>query len=409
MTRTRALLLLAFAEFLAMSLWFAASAVSPQIAREWHLDAASAAWLTLAVQLGFVAGTLISAIFNIPDVFTTRHVFAASALCGAIANFLMATMSRGATSAIALRFLTGLFLAGVYPPGMKLIATWFRDGRGLALGVLVGALTLGKASPYLINAIGSSRWRTNVAVTSLLAVAASAIVAFFVREGPFALPRQPFDLSQVTAVFSNRGVRLANFGYFGHMWELYAMWTWIPAMLRASFALSGARPLLADAGSFIVIGSGAIGCVIAGRLADRLGRANIASAAMAVSGTCCVVIGFLYGGSAVALLVVAAIWGASVVADSAQFSACVTELADPRYIGTALTMQTCIGFLITTISIRLMPLVVTAAGWRLAFIALAPGPFLGIMAMMRLRAIQGVEGSRASGESKGSGESRQSA
>jgi MFS family permease len=385
MTRTRALLLLAFAEFLAMSLWFAASAVSPQIAREWHLDAASAAWLTLAVQLGFVAGTLISAIFNIPDVFTTRHVFAASALCGAIANFLMATMSHGSASAIALRFITGLFLAGVYPPGMKLIATWFREGRGLALGVLVGALTLGKASPYLINAIGSSRWRTNVACTSLLAVGASAIVAFFVREGPFALPRQPFDISQVTAVFSNRGVRLANFGYFGHMWELYAMWTWVPVMLRASFALSGDPPLLADAGSFIVIGSGAIGCVVAGRLADRLGRANIASAAMAISGTCCVVIGFLYGGPAVALLVVAAIWGASVVADSAQFSACVTELGDPRYIGTALTMQTCIGFLITTISIRLMPLVVTAAGWRLAFIVLAPGPFLGIVAMMRLR------------------------
>jgi MFS family permease len=402
-TRTRALLLLALAEFLAMSLWFAASAVSPQIAREWHLDAASAAWLTLAVQLGFVAGTLISAIFNIPDVFTTRHVFAASALCGAVANFLMATMSRGATSAIALRFITGLFLAGVYPPGMKLIATWFREGRGLALGVLVGALTLGKASPYLINALGSSRWRTNVAFTSLLALAASAIVAFFVREGPLALPRQPFDISQVTAVFSNRGVRLANFGYFGHMWELYAMWTWVPAMLRASFALSGDRPLLADTGSFIVIGSGAIGCVVAGRLADRLGRANIASGAMAISGTCCVVIGFLYGGPAIALLVVAAIWGASVVADSAQFSACVTELADPRYIGTALTMQTCIGFLITTLSIRLMPLVVTAAGWRLAFIALAPGPFLGIVAMMRLKRV-----SRESSESRESRESRES-
>jgi MFS family permease len=388
MTRTRAMLLLALAEFLAMSLWFAASAVSPQIAAEWHLSAAAAAWLTLSVQLGFVAGTLLSALLNLPDVFLTRHVFATSALLAAAANLLMAETSRGPASAIALRFLTGLFLAGVYPPGMKLIATWFREGRGLALGVLVGALTLGKASPYLINAIGSPRWRTNVAFTSLLAVAASAIVAFFVREGPYALPRQPFDLSQVTAVFSNRGVRLANFGYFGHMWELYAMWTWIPAMLRASFAASGDSPRLADAGSFIVIGSGAIGCVVAGRLADRLGRANVASAAMAVSGACCVVIGFLFGGPAIALLIVAAIWGATVVADSAQFSACVTELADPRYIGTALTIQTCIGFLITTLSIRLMPLVVTAVGWRAAFIALAPGPFLGIVAMMRLRSLQ---------------------
>ena len=388
MTRHSSLLLIALAEFLAMSLWFAASAVAPKIASEWHLDAATTAWLTLSVQLGFVAGTLLSALLNLPDVFKTRHVFAASALLGAIANLLVATSSHNAATAIALRFLTGLFLAGVYPPGMKLIATWFREGRGFALGVLVGALTLGKASPYLINAIGSSRWRVNVACTSALAVVASLIVALFVEEGPFALPRQPFDLSQVTAVFSNRGVRLANFGYFGHMWELYAMWTWIPAMLRASFAASGDSAKLADAGSFIVIGAGAIGCIAAGRLADRLGRANIASAAMAISGTCCLVIGTLYGRSAIVLLIVAAIWGASVVADSAQFSACVTELADPRYIGTALTMQTCIGFLITTISIRMMPLVVDAFGWRAAFIALAPGPFLGIIAMMRLRTVQ---------------------
>jgi MFS family permease len=367
-----------------MALWFGVSAVAPQIVAEWRLDAATAAWLTLAVQLGFVAGTLLSALLNLPDVIRARHLFVVSALLGAAANALLAWRAQGPASAIALRFVTGVCLAGVYPPGMKIIATWFRTGRGLALGVLIGALTLGKASPYLINAIGSPNWRVNVGMASIGSVVAALIVVMFVRDGPYALPNQPFDITQVARVFENRGVRLANFGYFGHMWELYAMWTWAPVMIRASLAASGAPPSLAETVSFIVIGCGAAGCVIAGLIADRIGRPVVAGAAMAMSGACCLAIGFLYGGSPVALLVVAAIWGATVVADSAQFSACVTEFGDPRYLGTALTLQTCIGFLITTVSIRLMPLLVDAVGWRYAFMALAPGPLLGIVAMMRL-------------------------
>ena len=208
----------------------------------------------------------------------------------------------------------------------------------------------------------------NVSFASLLAIAGGLIV-LLLRDGPYALPNQPFDITQVTSVFRNRGVRLANFGYFGHMWELYAMWTWAPAMFRAALT-----PRLAEVASFTVIGSGAVGCVAAGLLADRVGRTVVASAAMAISGACCIAIGFLFGRSEYALLAIAVIWGASVVADSAQFSACVTELGDPRYIGTALTMQTCIGFLITTI-------------WSYAFAFLAPGPFLGIVAMMRLRSL----------------------
>ena len=377
MQRARALTLLALAELLAMALWFGVSASAPPIG--------SISALTLAVQLGFVAGTLLSATFNLPDLISSRHLFAICALLGAAANALLAFAVTSAGPAIVLRVLTGVFLAGVYPPGMKLVATWYREGRGFALGVLIGALTLGKASPYLVNAFGSSNWRVNVAMASGLAVAAAIVVELFVREGPYALPNQPFDISQVTKVFANRGVRLANFGYFGHMWELYAMWTWAPVMIRASVAASGDRPLFAELASFIVIAAGAIGCVAAGKLADRIGRTIVASAAMAISGACCLVIGVFFGGSPFALLAIAAIWGATVVADSAQFSACVTELGDPRYMGTALTLQTCIGFLITTVTIAMMPRVTEAWTWRYAFIPLAIGPILGVMAMLRLR------------------------
>jgi len=359
-SRWSALVLLAVAVLLGMSLWFGVSAVAPQVAKEWNLSASTTAWLTLAVQLGFVAGTLASALLNLPDVIRARHLFALCAFAGAVVNAVLAWTVHSAGPAIALRFATGMFLAGVYPPAMKIIATWFRAGRGFALGTLIGALTLGKASPYLVNAVGSSSWRVNVAFMSLLTVIGGFLV-LILRDGPYALPNQPFDISQVTSVVRNRGVRLANFGYFGHMWELYAMWTWAPAMIRASIAASGGRPAVAEAASFAVIGSGAIGCVAAGLLADRIGRTIVASAAMAISGACCIIIGFLYGRSEYALLAIAVIWGASVVADSAQFSACVTELGD-RYIGTALTMQTCIGFLITTLTIRLMPVLVDAVG-----------------------------------------------
>ena len=368
-----------------MGLWFGVSAVAPQIAKEWSLDASTTAWLTLGVQLGFVAGTLLSATLNLPDVINVRYLFALCAFLGALANALLAWLATGVTLAIALRFLTGVCLAGVYPPGMKIIATWFKTGRGFALGVLIGALTLGKASPYLINVIGSSNWRVNAGILSILAALSSLIVLRFVGEGPYALPNQPFDAKQITRVFANRGVRLANFGYFGHMWELYAMWTWAPVMIRASIAASGDSSKLAEVASFVMIGAGALGCIVAGLVADRIGRPIVAASAMLGSGACCLAIGFLYGKAPLALLAVATFWGATVVADSAQFSACVTEFGDPRYLGTALTLQTCVGFLITTISIRMMPLLVARVGWEWAFAFLAPGPFLGIFAMMRLR------------------------
>jgi len=385
--RWRALVLIASAELLAMSLWFSGSAVAPALRAEWGLSESGGAWLTLAVQLGFVVGTLVSALGNLPDVLSARRLFAASALLGAIANAGVAFAARGPASGLALRFATGFFLAGVYPPGMKIMASWFRRGRGLALGILVGGISLGKAFPYLVNALGSERWRVNVLAVSGFAVLGGALVLFFVEDGPFAAPAARFDFGQIAKVFGNRGVRLADFGYFGHMWELYAMWTWIPFMIRASLSSRGSNPSLAEVSSFLVIGCGAAGCVIAGLIADRVGRTVVTSVAMIVSGSCCVIIGFLFGAHPLALLIVAGIWGASVVADSAQFSACVTELGDQQYIGTALTIQTCLGFLLTTVSIELIPRLVSLVGWRYVFAILAPGPLFGVMAMMRLRSL----------------------
>ena len=370
-----------------MSLWFSGSAVVPALIKEWNLSESTASWLTVSVQVGFVAGTLLSALLNLPDIISPRQLFTLTAIAGAIVNGAFAWFAHDAFAAIPLRFLTGMFLAGVYPPAMKILATWFRRGRGLTLGTLIGALTLGKATPYLINAIGSANWRLNVLFVSLLAIVGGLLVLLFVSDGPLALPAAQFDWKQVGRAFHNRGVRLANLGYFGHMWELYAMWTLIPFFVRASLAVRKSDPSLAEVGLFLVIGCGALGCVVAGLLADRIGRTIVTSAAMAVSGTCCLTIGFLFGANPILLLIVAAIWGASVVADSAQFSACVTELGDPQYLGTALTIQTCLGFLLTTISIELIPRVEKALGWRYAFMILAPGPLFGVISMMRLRGL----------------------
>lgn len=390
-TQIRVMLCVSAAALFGMTVWFSASAVVPMLRSEWNLSDAQSSWLTLSVQLGFVAGTLASALLSVSDFFNARKLFGVCAFVAALANAAFALQSGGYVPGVMLRFLTGFALAGVYPPAMKIMAAWFRTGRGTAIGSLIAALTLGKAFPYLVNAFGMESWRHNMIVVSGFAFLSGLIMLILVRDGPYGAPTAKFDITQIGKVFHNRGVRLASFGYFGHMWELYAMWTWLPVFMRASLSMRNVSPHLAEIGSFVSIGAGAVGCVIAGILADRYGRTIITSASLIISGACCLFIGFLFGANPVWLYAAAFVWGMSVVADSAQFSTCVTELADRQYIGTALTLQTSIGFLLTLASIRLIPFLQPQMGWRWVFWSLAPGPIFGILSMLRLRKMPEAE------------------
>lgn len=396
--RWRMLALLATAELLGMSLWFAASAVSTSLATRWEISTtAGAAWLTTTVQLGFVAGTAVAAILNLADLVPAARYFAVSAVLGATANAAVLATSDFRV-ALVTRFLTGFFLAGVYPPAMKMVATWFRTRRGLAIGTVVGALTVGKATPYLILATISAssgmtlddiRTTQVVLAASIGALVAAAFVLAGYHDGPYPFQTRPFSWRLVADVARGRQWRLATSGYLGHMWELYAFWTWIPAFIAASLTaqIGSFEPASAThiaSMAFATIAVGGLGCIWGGISADRTGRERLVTLAMMASGGCALLMPFVFGRATWVLMVFACLWSFFVIADSAQFSALITESVPAHAVGTALTLQTSLGFLLTILSIQLVPPLVDLFGWRWAFPALALGPAFGIVAIRRL-------------------------
>jgi MFS family permease len=368
-----------------MSLWFAGTAVAPVLQTRWSLDAAQVGWLTAIVQLGFVTGTALAAVLNLADLVPSRYYVASCTTLGALANALV-LIGGGFTVALASRFLTGFFLAGVYPPAMKMASTWFRSRRGLAIGIIVGSLTIGKALPFLVKAFAWQGVTPVILAASLFALAGAAIVGVTYRDGPYPFASRPFSWGLVGTVVRTPRWRLATGGYLGHMFELYSFWAWIPAFLAASAAASR-RPTDEHAialTAFFVIAFGALGCVWGGVAADRRGRERIITIALAASGSCALLAGVVFGADLRLTAAMVSVWSFFVIADSAQFSALVTESVPAHAVGTALTTQTCLGFLLTLISIQLVPPMVHRAGWGMAFGMLGLGPVAGIISIRTL-------------------------
>ncbi len=387
--RWRMLGLVSAGMLLSLSSWMTATAVGPELQLRWGLSSTQVGWLTTVVQLGFVIGTAAGALFNLADIVANRAYFTISAALAASANAALLVVP-SYEAALATRFATGIFLAGVYPPGMKMISTWFRSARGFAIGTVVGALTVGKATPYLLKAIGGPSVEAVVGGASLAGLLAALIIGVGYREGPYPFPVRAFEWSRVLRLLRHRETMLATGGYLGHMWELYAMWTWISVFLAVA-ATDQVNHVWVELASFGAIAFGGLGCVWGGIAADRIGRHKVVNLAMTISGVCCVAVGFAFSAPFPVLVALTWVWGFFVVADSAQFSAMVTEVAPPESVGTALMLQTSLGFLLTMVTIQAVPIFAEAVEWRWAFAFLALGPVAGIASIVRLARVHSLD------------------
>lgn len=385
--KTLSMTLLVVSQMCAMSLWFTAAAIMPDMIREGALDSTTQALMTSMVQAGFVAGALAISISGLADRFDPRLIAAMASLGAAAANAALLTTTIGGGGAIAARFATGALLAGVYPVGMKIAAGWGLRDRGTLVGVLVGALTLGSASSYFAAYLGETDWRSVVIATSLIG-AAGGLLVLGSGLGPHHARAPRFTPAAILLIVTERRIRLPFFGYLGHMWELYAMWSWAAAIASASYATSLAQPQAVQFGKLtaaLAIGLGAVACVPAGLFGDRIGKAEVTIVAMVGSGLAALATAASFGGPVWLTFTLIVLWGIAIVPDSAQFSALIADASPPHLTGSLLTFQTAIGFALTIFTVQVTPLVAALIGWPLLICSLAIGPALGVMAMWGMR------------------------
>ena len=380
------LIIVSISLLLSLTIWFSANAITSQLIELWNLNQSDIALLSMILIIGFVIGGLVYSIFNLPDLIKTPKFYSFNAFFGSVTN-LFAALSTNFLMFTVFRFSTGFFLAGVYPTSMKLISSWFKKNRGLAIGILLGALTAGSGLPYLFNLIQASNWRILLSFSSIFALIGSLLVFFFIQEGSHVSRGAKFKLSNLKDLLKQKSIRFANYAYFGHMWELYAFWVWIPRFLQEVYSQSnsaGNATLYLSLGTFLIFISGALGNMVGGKISDSIGRTKFNIIMLVISGTCSLIIGFFLDNPILALLI-AILWGLTIVPDSPQYSAMISELSDPAYIGTALAIQTSLGFALTNISIWLLPVLVNLVGWQFGFMFLVIGPLFGIFSLLQLR------------------------